>query len=81
MLAACHTMQLICLHVVADESLMEVVMDNEEKDLWHAYLQQGNHAMATRYANTQVRTTPFTWTHCAAVTSMIVCLRGCCMLL
>ena len=37
-------------------------MDNEEKDLWHAYLQQGNHAMATRYANTQVHLTALTWT-------------------
>ena len=33
-------------------------MDNEEKDLWHAYLHQVNHAMATRYANTQARTKP-----------------------
>ena len=36
-------------------------MDNEEKDLWHAYLQQGNHGMATHYANTQVCATLFTW--------------------
>ena len=36
-------------------------MDNEEKDLWHAYLQQGKHAMAMRYANTQVHTMLLTW--------------------
>ena len=38
----------------AGENLLEVVIDNEEKDLWHAFLQKGNHAMAARYANTQV---------------------------
>ena len=38
----------------AGENLLEVIIDNEEKDLWHAFLQKGNHAMAARYANTQV---------------------------
>ncbi len=33
---------------------MEVVMDSEEKDLWHAFLQKGNYTMAARYANGQV---------------------------
>ena len=78
MMAACHAVQLSCLRLVADESLMEVVMDNEEKNLWHAYLQQGNHAMATRYANTQVCTDGC---YDAAVISKTVCLRGCHMLM
>ena len=29
-------------------------MDNEEKDLWQAFLQKGDYAMAARYANSQV---------------------------
>ena len=38
----------------AGESLHEVVMENEEKDLWQAFLQKGDYAMAARYANGQV---------------------------
>ncbi len=42
------------LTVAVGESLLEVVMDNEEKDLWNAFLQRGDYAMAARYANSQV---------------------------
>ncbi|BDA49156.1 Vacuolar protein sorting-associated protein 18 homolog [Coccomyxa sp. Obi] len=41
------------LFLMAGEGLYEVVMDNEERDLWRSFLDRGDFASAARYASTQ----------------------------
>lgn len=42
--------------VFAGVGLFEVLMDNEERDLWRSFLERGDYASASRYASTQVGT-------------------------
>lgn len=36
--------------VYTDQSLFELVIGNEDRDVWRIYLEQGRHDLALRYA-------------------------------